>query len=487
MSEEDRNHPGRGDEGLRSRLGRWLTTAARWVGGSAFDPGAALSAGSGAEDRVGDMGSGRSLAHGPLYFFGDGRTESIRLADWARSDAGDLWASPIVSIFLNWKRTQLQQGVPKVKQKRRVRVVRKVRQPDGSLKEESSLRWRWRVLEDHPLLRLIFNSRERLSYGQMIDGYAISETVSGNAFFYTRPAATGPTTLRYVYHGNVRPSRAIPGGYEVLTSRGTREDLRPDEVLHVRSGIDFATGWGRSAVGDQAAEAIGDAKWTEYCLTLAASFGVYAMAFIPESAMQPEQISAMRDQLDEKAKAKSRHKWFIPPVRGTLQKASATAAEMEVRALVRRGVQRIGAAMQIDPMVVGLDTESKTFANQKDARDAAWTDCVVPSAVRFADELNRVVVPSFDDPSRLEFFFDFSEAPAMAERAAAARREAREDFKWGLIDRASALRETGRSATDADIGVYARNPASSSSSSSESESGAGSKSGSGSGAGSDGE
>lgn len=112
----------------------------------------------------------------------------------------------------------------------------------------------------------------------------------------------------------------------------------------------------------------------------------------------------------------------------------------------RKPEERICALFNIPPVVVGLGAglDKSTYNNGETAHRAAWVNCIAPLQDYFASVLTSKLLPMFPGSEGKVVAWDRSQVGVLQPDINAQRKEAREDFKLGLISAEEARAEGGR-------------------------------------------
>jgi len=118
--------------------------------------------------------------------------------------------------------------------------------------------------------------------------------------------------------------------------------------------------------------------------------------------------------------------------------------------------ERITAVFGIPAVVVGLGAglERSTCSNMKEAREAATEEFLVPLWQDLASTFTEQLLPEFGSTQGLRVSFDTSAVGTLQQDQESLHRRVREDFRAGLLDRATAKIELGLEAQPGDFGQY---------------------------------
>ena len=175
----------------------------------------------------------------------------------------------------------------------------------------------------------------------------------------------------------------------------------------------------------------------------------------PDAIIDPDTVSALEQKWDARRRD-SRGKPIFMRQAYKVDKIGMSPQEMmadETRAVA---VSRICAALRVDPMVIGLPSSSKTYANLGEAHRAVYDHNILPMGRMFCERLNRRFrnEPGFRISDTRYLAFDTSLVRALQEDQTALHTMWREDFKAGVVTRAQAKTGIGVKADPADETVY---------------------------------
>lgn len=127
-------------------------------------------------------------------------------------------------------------------------------------------------------------------------------------------------------------------------------------------------------------------------------------------------------------------------------KLSYDPKELALDEARRKPEERICAIFGIPPVVVGMGAglDRSTYSNMAEARLAAWQDCMIPLQDYIASIITKKLLPMFPGSEGKVAVFDRSQVGVLQADINAARTQAREDVKAGIITVEEARGEGGR-------------------------------------------
>jgi HK97 family phage portal protein len=330
--------------------------------------------------------------------------------DWNR-EAGPRYDNSAVAAIIQYLTRQIT-GDPRlvVQQQRRV---------------NSKTEW---VETQHPMPGLL--AQGPLTDDQTLGGVILSLVVSGNAYLVKSRNTIGRVeALLYVPHWSVRAisNQDSPFGdrradgtnlityYEYTSPDGLRMPFRVDDIVHFRWGVDpKMPQYGMSPLVAVLREIVTDNQAATLGAALLANAGIPGVAISPKTEVStdltPEQREALNEKFRRRVTGDMAGAPFIAPfpVDYTLIGFSPDKLVLgQTRALA---TSRICSPFGIDPMVLGLPSEQKTYSNYEEAARAAWRGACKPLLRLISDTLyNQVLIVDYPLDAALRVYWDLSE------------------------------------------------------------------------------
>jgi HK97 family phage portal protein len=367
--------------------------------------------------------------------------------NWDR-ETGDLWECPAFQACLNWMVRNALQAPPVV------------RVPDKAGEMQD--------LPDHPLTALLKEPNPYYDWTSLLFGLLLSWEANGNAYCgIERDRAGRPAELYWLRHDQVRPmpikgSKNLIDYYEYRVG-GRKQEVPVEDMLHCRFGIDPADprrGLAPAASSQRGVYTLQGAS--NYGANIMRNFGT--VGAIVSTKEKDDQFDVIAFGESYRAKTTGDHVGDVMVVDTPLdiQWPKSTPQDMALETVQDRPEADVCALLGVPPQVVGLHVGrlSKTYANMKEAREAAWEECIMPNLGMLGQQIGHKLLPQMQPYTDKEVLaFDFSKVRPLQPDKDAMHLRVREDYKVGMLDRAEARAETGREVRPEDAGVYYSAPA----------------------------
>jgi HK97 family phage portal protein len=112
-----------------------------------------------------------------------------------------------------------------------------------------------------------------------------------------------------------------------------------------------------------------------------------------------------------------------------VHKTTFSPEEMQLDTIGNRPMSRICAAFGLNTMALHLDSQGTPYANDKEAREAAWEECIVSMLEAFAEDLTRQLLPDFDTAENRRVGWDYGKVRPLREDEDAKSQRARAEFE----------------------------------------------------------
>ena len=341
--------------------------------------------------------------------------------DYAR-EVRDPTLNSAVSCCLNWVCRQLSEP------------TLKVGRVDAEGKVNGDVR--------HPMLQLL--RQPYSSFDSSIDGDALlasvykSYAVAGMAYILKVGRTVGgfgpPKNLVVLPYWQVGPVYSQTGedflqGWRYRpTQSGSGTIYEPKDMIVLRFDLNpYDQGRTstqplypilRSIFGDNEAES--------FTAAILKNMGVPGHLLVPmrqaegsigEEMISPENAQQLEERWYQKFAGDRRGSIMISQSRIEAVKLGLSPNEMAIKDVRSAFEARICSAIGIPAQVVGLQSgeDSKTYANQEEARRSAYEDCVTPFLERFALAMQLQLLPDFGLTDGIGCEWDYSRVPCMQE------------------------------------------------------------------------
>lgn len=339
----------------------------------------------------------------------------------------------------------------------------------------------WEEEIEHPLVALLETPNPFYS-GEVLWMCTMLDFARGNAYWYkVRNAAGDVIQLWWLPRHLVTPKWPQDGTtfiseYEYRPGPKTIS-LPVADVAHFRFGMDPRNSrLGLDQLGAILREVGIDDEAANFTGAILENLGIIGLIVAPKEKGQRASTEAVKETKEYLKSMFTGDKRGEPLVQGAPIDVHLLQYQMQnfdvspIRDVVE---ERVCAALGLPAAVVGFGTglqQTKVGATMKEMRQLAWTGGIIPMQRIIASELNRRD-RSGQNPGLLaelearagkrfpsRFAFDVSKVRALWEDNNEKHTRVREDYKAKLIDRATALRETGRPVKPEDTGVYFSGP-----------------------------
>lgn len=356
--------------------------------------------------RMAWSGTGGGGAYGGLRWPG----LSLGTLPGARFDyesaAGDLLLNAPVAICLGWIADNVVEP--------ELRVVRGWN--DGTPEP----------IDGHALTSLLRHPNPFYDGDALWAATAVSYSAHGNAYWLkVRNGAGLLKELWWVPHWQVEPRWPSDGSefisHYVYRVNGTETRIRREDVVHFRFGIDPGNPrLGQSRLRAVLREIVTDNEASSFMAALLRNMGVPGVLITPvgdQVEIADEDAAEMKRQFKARYAGENAGEPLVPTVPVKVEQLSLSPEELVLDRVRNAPEARICGALRIPTLVVGLNVGdmTKTFANYGQARKAAYEDCLMPMARRFASTLNDQVLYEVGDPRSERCEWNFTRVAALRE------------------------------------------------------------------------
>ena len=311
------------------------------------------------------------------------------------------------------------------------------------------------IIADHPMTRLLRNPNPYYSIEIMLMATTTDWLVSGNAYWIkVRAEAGNILELRWIPQAMLTPKWPPSGDtfishYELSTATGPLI-VAVEDVVHFPYGIDpNNTRQGLSPLRSALREIWTDDEASNFTAALLGNMGV------PGAVISPSDPGVVMDKDDREAVRQSFDQMFKGDRRGSVMVASSktevktfgwTPEQLNLSAMRAIPEERITALLGIPAAVVGLGTgleQTKVGATMRELREQAYESGIIPLQRLFASQLERQLLPEFDDTEGRSVGFDLRAVRVLQEDENAIHERLRADMLSGAITREEFRKATG--------------------------------------------
>lgn len=327
--------------------------------------------------------------------------------------------------------------------------------PEAPVVVERSKNPTWEVVNAHPMVALLNRPNPYYSGVLLKQAAMISWGLAGNVYLVKVRGAYGQVEqLWYIPHWLMVPRRErgstqFVDYYEYSYGSGTLK-LHPSDVVHIRLGIDPRNQMqGIGPLTSILREVFTDDEAAAFTATLLSNMGVPGLVISPEKeggSLNKEQGDRIKADIEDKVTGDRRGKPLVMLGPTKIQQFGFSPEQLNLKALRRIPEERVTAVMGIPAIVVGLGAglDRSTFANYKEAREAAYESNIIPTQSVFCAELQHQLLPDFEArPDDFRVGFDNSQVRILQEDEN--RKAARYSllYRNGVVWRSEARRAMG--------------------------------------------
>ena len=323
-----------------------------------------------------------------------------------------------------------------------------------------------KMLTTHPLLSLVENPSTDYDRSVHEAGMLLSYVANGNAYAFKLRSASGKVVgLQYIPHFRIAPYWPKDGsefisGY-VYNVNGQKYLLDKNDVVHLRDGVDPENERvGLSSLGAVLREICTDNEAATFSAAILRNMGVPGVVVSPKQ-VQGAGVAMTPDRQQEFKRAwveftrDNRGEPMIQGIPVDVTNPGFSPEQMVLDKTRAIPVSRICAAVGFDPMVLGYPSETKTYANYKEALEAAYEGCLIPMQRTFDMQTTRALSDDVLNAKPGDYLGrDYSNVRVLQEDMDKLFERVANVYQKGLIMRSVGLRMIGEVFTPADDVYY---------------------------------
>jgi len=291
-------------------------------------------------------------------------------------------------------------------------------------------------LESHPLKELLNGPNPWQGGSEFFESVVGFLMLAGNSYIEAAGPENGPPRELYV----LRPDRmkVIAGNSQQLiagyqyTVGGITVNFKPEEILHLKLFNPLDDWYGMSPIEAAARSIDQNNESRAWNVALLQNSARPPGALITEHELQPDQFERLKEQINhEFTGAKNAGRPLLLEGGLDWKEIGLTPAEMHWLEGLKLSAREIAIAFGVPPELIG-DNANKTYSNYKEARQAFYTETVLPLMDSIKGELNNWLIPKFGD-KRIYIDYDRDEIEALQEDREAVWARALEAVKTGIL------------------------------------------------------
>ena len=280
-----------------------------------------------------------------------------------------------------------------------------------------------------------------------------------------------PAELWWLPPWSIEPKWPIDGSmfieyYEYRPELGTSIRLDLDEVLHFRHGLDpWNPRHGLPPLRSTVREIWADIEATQWVGALLRNMAIPGLVMSPKDAdatLSPEEVERVQRYLQSRLTGDHRGSALAFGQPTDVHRLSWSPNEMDMTAVRNTTEERVCAALGIPAAVIGFGTgleNSKVGATMHEFTRLAWNNGIVPLQRLLAAELQRVLLPQFEqDTERFQVGWNYDEVQALEPDQNELAKRLDLMVRGGWLKVSEARQAMGYEANDEDE-IYLRSPA----------------------------
>lgn len=384
-----------------------------------------------------------TMRHAAQSLFFGGLLRRTRF-DYAR-EVGDMLDASVVMAPVMW----LQRALPEA------RLAMRERLQGGKLEP----------VEEHPLLELIRNPNPYYGDIAMWAGIIADFAITGDGYLVkVRDLSGNVRELWWIPEFMMTPKAGFDGSafishYEYRPGTGTGKiDLEPSEVIHFRNGINPRDPRrGLAPMQSVIREIFADMESSNFVASLLRNMGVPGVVISPKAGRigNPDDVEATKTWFNQTFSGDGRGGTLVMADPVDVQPYGFNPQQMNLSEARDVAEERVCAALGIPAAIVGFGAglqSTKVGATMEELRKLAWHNGVLPLGRALIDELQRSLLPDFEQPRRgarrFELYWDTDEVLALQEDENKQTERKLKELQSGAITLYDYLVETGREADE---------------------------------------
>lgn len=325
----------------------------------------------------------------------------------------------------------------------------------------------------HPLARLLKRPSPWYSGSAFRMAQTIEWMLDGNAYAYKiRGKRKEILAEQFIPHWAIRPHVPVEGFidyYEyfpsgLTTMSGGMQRLLPEDVVHLRNGIDPENPrLGLSPLKILLREIYTDIEASEFTAMLLKNAGVMGVVITPKEAggtmfLPGENPEDAKKRYEQQWSETRRGKPFVGAGPLDINYVGVDAAKLDLSRLRDIPEERVTGLLGIPAAVAGLGTglqQTKVGATMAEMRAMGYEDCIIPMQNAMADDWDMQLLPEFEaNPENFCVAWDLSKVRVLQDDQNKKSDRLTRQFAAGGITRKRYLEELGYEASDEDDVYY---------------------------------
>lgn len=328
--------------------------------------------------------------------------------------------------------------------------------PQAPLIVETRKGTEWETVPDHPLLDLMNRPNPFFPRSTLWSCILTAYHANGNAYLLKDRAAGGaPAAIWYESPDNMEPISERDTDFITYYRRtvgGRQEEWKPEDVIHIRNGIDpHNSRLGYAPLRAALREVFADDEAALMIGALMRNQGIPGLVVSPRSEsgiISKTEAETIKADMESRTGGDNRGRALVLGGSVNVDKIAFSPEEMNLRELRRTPEERIAGALRLPAIIaqLGAGLDRSTYANFAEARESAWMDNIIPTQTVIAEFLTLQLLPDFADPSRFRVGFDASKIGVLQDDENEKTVRVLAQLQAGAITVAEARRDLGKDA-----------------------------------------
>jgi HK97 family phage portal protein len=318
---------------------------------------------------------------------------------------------------------------------------------------------------DHAITTLWSKPNEHMTDDLSIMYLTWAMHLEGNAYFFKTRDDEGNVIELWPLMPELVEAVSINGAflsYWLYTVNGQETRINPEDMLHLRLGID-PTNYrlGLAPLKSVLREILGDEEAGQFTTSLLKNMGVPGVILSPDEPGDPgpskDQADSIKDEYMQKFGGERRGEPLVLTGRMKVEVVSFSPTEMDLTSLRRVPEERVCAVLGVPPIIanLGAGLDRSTFSNTDEAGEHFAERKLVPTWRSIEKQLMAQLAPDFGLSPEQSLQFDLKQVRALQEEMSNLWLRVDRSVRSGWITVADARRRVGLEAGPADD-VYLR-------------------------------
>jgi hypothetical protein len=187
---------------------------------------------------------------------------------------------------------------------------------------------------------------------------------------------------------------------------------RVEDVVHFRFGVDpDCVRKGLSPLKQQLRQVFADNEYSTVIATLIENFMMTPFVIGPKESgitgLDDDEAARFTRALRARTTGDRRGEPLFMGEPFSIEKLGFSPDEMSVGILNNQWTSRTCAALMLDPMVIGLPSDTNThYDNREQAERGGWYNGILPVMAELSEDLDQQLLPDFEHDPSVEMWFD---------------------------------------------------------------------------------